>query len=58
MMNLVGHPMTWLFDRCTDQFEILSHFLAKAEAITLILMRRSEIQFQLKPLKLIPVMDA
>ena len=27
-------------------------------AITLILMRRSGIQFQLKPLKLIPVMDA
>ena len=21
--KLVGHPMTWLFDRCTVQFEIL-----------------------------------
>ena len=31
MMKLVGHPMTWLFDRCTDQFEIFSRFLVKAE---------------------------
>ena len=23
--------MTWLFDRCTDQFKIFSRFLAKAE---------------------------
>ena len=23
--------MTWLFDRCTDQFKIFSSFLAKAE---------------------------
>ena len=23
--------MTWLFDRCTDQFEIFSRFLVKAE---------------------------
>ena len=30
MMKLVGHPITWLFDRCTDQFDI-SRFLAKAE---------------------------
>ena len=31
MVKLVGHPMTWLFDLCTDQFEIFSRFLAKAE---------------------------
>ena len=31
MMKLVGHPMTLLFDRCTDQFEIFSGYLAKAE---------------------------
>ena len=31
MIKLVGHPMTWLFDLCTDQFEIFSRFLAKAE---------------------------
>ena len=31
MMKLVGHPMTWLFDRCTDKFEIFSRFLAKVE---------------------------
>ena len=31
MMKLVGYPMTWLFDRCTDQFEIFPRFLAKAE---------------------------
>ena len=30
MMKLVGHPITWLFDRCTYQFDI-SRFLAKAE---------------------------
>ena len=30
-MKLVGHPMTWLFDRWTDQFEIFTRFLAKAE---------------------------
>ena len=30
-MKLIGHPMTWLFDRCTDQFEIFTRFLAKAE---------------------------
>ena len=30
MMKLVGHPITWLFDRYTDQFAI-SRFLAKAE---------------------------
>ena len=29
-MKLVGHPLTWLFDRYTDQFEI-SRFLAKAK---------------------------
>ena len=26
--------MTWLFDLCTDQFEIFSLFLAKAEVIS------------------------
>ena len=31
MMKLVGHPITLLFDRCTDQFEIVSGYLAKAE---------------------------
>ena len=31
MMKLVGHLMIWLFHRCTDQFEIFSRFLAKAE---------------------------
>ena len=31
MMKLVGHLMTWLFHRCTDQFEIFSRFLAKVE---------------------------
>ena len=31
MMKLVGHPITWLLDRCTVQFEIFSRFLAKAE---------------------------
>ena len=31
MMKLVGHPMTWLVDRCIDQFEIFSRFLAEAE---------------------------
>ena len=25
------HDKSWLFDRCTDQFEIFSRFLAKAE---------------------------
>ena len=30
-MKLVGHLMTWLFHRCTDQFEIFSRFLAKVE---------------------------
>ena len=30
-MKLIGHPMTWLFDRCTDQFQTFSRFLAKAE---------------------------
>ena len=29
-MKLIGHPITWLFDRFTNQFEI-SRFLAKAE---------------------------
>jgi len=31
MIKFVGYPMTWLFDLCTDQFEIFSRFLAKAE---------------------------
>ena len=31
MMKLVGHPMTRLFDRCTDQFKIFSRFLGKGE---------------------------
>ena len=31
MMKLVGHPMTGLFDRCADQFEVFSRFLAMAE---------------------------
>ena len=30
MMKLVGHPITWLFDRCNDQFEI-ARFLAKVD---------------------------
>ena len=30
-IKLVGHPMTWLFDLCTDQFEIFSHFHVKVE---------------------------
>ena len=31
LMKLVGHLMTWLFDRCTDQFDIFSRFLAMDE---------------------------
>ena len=31
MMKLVGHPMTGLFDRCADQFEVFSRFFAMAE---------------------------
>ena len=30
MMKLVGHPITWLFDRYTDQLAI-SRLLAKVE---------------------------
>ena len=30
MMKLVGHPITWLFDRCADQLAI-SRLLAKVE---------------------------
>ena len=29
-MKLIGHPITWLFDRFTDQFEI-SRFHVNAE---------------------------
>ena len=31
LMKLVGHPMTGLFDRCTDQFKVFPRFLAMAE---------------------------
>ena len=30
-MELLLHPMTELFDRCTDKFEVFSRFLAMAE---------------------------
>ena len=30
-MKLVGHPMTELFDHCTDQFDVFLHFLAMTE---------------------------
>ena len=31
MMKLVEHPITGLFNHCTDQFEVLSRFLMMAE---------------------------
>ena len=31
MMKLVGDPMTRLFNRCTDLFEVFSYFLAMSE---------------------------
>ena len=30
-MKLVGHPMTRLFDHCTDQFDVFLRFLAMTE---------------------------